>query len=1096
MLRPSETPVRQLVCANCSADLVEGANFCSHCGTSRSTGPVAFQARDPVVADRRQVTILFCDVADSTRLAEALDPEVLREIMGGYHTSAAKVVEHYGGRVAQYLGDGLLVYFGYPQAHEDDAVRATRSALEINRVISASNGSLTARGLPELGIRIGIHTGVVVVGEVGDGKRREQLALGVAPNIAARLQDVAPVGGVVIGETTCRLVDGFFTVRSLGRPGLKGISQAIEAFEVVGETGIASRFELASRAGLTPRVARDDELTVLERSLEEADSGQRRAVLIAGDPGVGKSRLVHSFRERLSGRGVARLWGICHCSPFRQASAFSPFLKLVEEMLQLDGATPGQETTVPRETRRAVLDRGLAARGLGDAGDLLASVLSLPVAKDSPIHDLAPHVRRARTVQLFVDLFQPPTSQLPVLAVEDLHWIDPSSMEILRVLITDADRPPFIILTARPSFESPWLDAPDFATLRLGGLGPAQTRMMMASLAGGRSLPREVEQLVVERTDGVPLFVEELVKVILASGLLREEGDCLVLDGDLSGVAIPESLMDSLTARIDRLDSSRELVKTAAAIGRRFSFSLVREVTGLGEGELVSQLGELVQAQLLYQEGEPPSSKYIFKHALIRDAVYASLLLKSRRSLHARIAEVLLDHAPTAAAHQPEEIARHFTEGQRWSEAAEFWLAAGQLAFERSAAVEAADHLNRGLAALAELPEDGERARKELMLRVALSPALVATTGYGTPEIEDNTARALEMCELLGEVGLAFDTAYSTWVACLVHGDVPVTRVQAEGLVERNAKDPDPTRELVSRLAMGVTCYYEGRHRESRDHLLACKALRAGPGCDFTSYATGEDAGVAEHSHLSVPTWFLGYPDRARDLTELSVARSRETGRPYNQAFGLFYSSFIGFLRRDAELVERQARECMELSRSYGMFWEFLAEILLGWAEDQLDPGCVGSLEHIRNGLGIFLSVGGGATATLYRSIEAGVCFGRGDLDGAGAVLAEAFAQAEAKKERFWLPELYRQRAAMVMAREGRPGLAAAQTELRAGIEIARGQEARILELRSATALGWLWADAGRAKQATALVAPLCDSFTEGLELPDFVEARQTRDLS
>jgi class 3 adenylate cyclase len=606
----------------------------------------------PPEAERRQLTVLFCDLADSTRLAGQLDPEDLREVVLAYQATCVEVLQRFEGHVAQYLGDGLLVYFGYPQAHEDDAQRAVRAGLGILDAMETLNTRLEQGRGRRLAVRIGIHTGPVVVGTMGSGGRHEQLALGETPNLAARLQSLAAPDTVAISETTHRLVQGYFRYDDLGSPSLKGVETPMRAYRVVEESAAQNRLDVAGTIGLTPLVGREHEVGLLRERWVQSKDGLGQVVLLSGEAGIGKSRLVRVLTERVADEGAP--WLTLRCSPYHTNSAFYPVIEHLQRLLQWHR----HETPA---ARLALLEQTLQTAGLPltEVVPLLATLLSLPVPEQYPPLALSPQRQKQKTHEALIAWLLAETARQAVLAVwEDLHWADPSTLELLELLL---DHTPtarlLLVLTARSEFRPPWTPRSYVTPLTLTRLPRHQSEEMVMRVTGGKPLPAEVLAQVVAKTDGIPLFVEELVKTILEAGLVQEEADRYVLRGPLPPLAIPATLQDALMARLDRLAVVKDVAQLSAVLGREFAYALLRAVAPLDEATLQQALVQLVEAELLYQRGVPPQVTYVFKHALIQDTAYQSLLKSTRQQYHQRIAQVLEQQFPETVAMQPELLA-------------------------------------------------------------------------------------------------------------------------------------------------------------------------------------------------------------------------------------------------------------------------------------------------------------------------------------------------------------------------------------------------------------------------------------------------------
>src|SRR5262245_40795011 len=818
----------------------------------------------PPEAERRQLTVLFCDLVDSTVLASRLDPEEWREVVRAYQDACAKVIARYEGHIAQYLGDGLLIYFGYPQAHENDAQRAVRAGLGMVEALGQLNTRLAPERGVQLAVRLGIHTGRVVVGEMGGGARQEQLALGETPNVAARLQGIATANTLVISATTYHLLGGFFVCQSLGIPVLKGVAQPLEAYQVRYESMARSRLEAAGRTGLTPLVGREQEVALLRERWEQVKDGSGQMVLLSGEAGIGKSRLVQVLTEQVASEPQAWLTP-CQCSPYYQHTALYPLIDLLERVvLRFDRAESPQQ-------KLGKLEGFLVQYGLplADAVPLFASLLSLQLGADYASLTLSPEQQKQRTLHAFLTILLRIAAQQPVLFVmEDLHWVDPTTLEFLSLLVDQGPTARILALfTYRPDFTPPWTGRSHVTQMMLPRLPRRQAAELSGRVAHGKVLPAEVVEQVVAKTDGVPLFVEELTKMVLESGLLQERAEHYELTGPLPPLAIPTTLHDSLMARLDRLAAVKALAQLGATLGREFSYELLQAVAPWDEDTLQRGLHQLVAAEFLYQQGLPPQATYRFKHALIQDAAYQSLLRSTRQQYHQRIAQVLEAHFPETAEPQPELLAQHYTEAGAPERAVGYWQQAGEKTPDRSAQIEAINHLQRGLELLKTAPHLPESPQRELDLQIKLGAAFSALKGYGAPEVEHAYARAHVLCQQVGDTPQLFPVLRGLENFYLVRGQVYLARNLAEQLLTLAQRGHDPARISLAHLALGAALYWLGENEAALSYLAQGVVL-----CEAQSRRSSpvvHDTGVGCLMFLARTLWHLGFPDRA-------LARARE----------------------------------------------------------------------------------------------------------------------------------------------------------------------------------------------------------------------------
>ena len=715
---------------------------------------------------------MFVDLVGSTALSARLDPEEMRKVLRAYQDTVAGEISRYEGHVAKFMGDGVLAYFGWPIAHEDDAERAARAGLAVTRSVAA----LQSPDGQTLAARIGIATGLVVIGDlVGSGEALERDVIGETPNLAARLQALAEPGQVVIAESTYRLLGRLFDVEDLGRRRLAGFGEPLRVLRVLGQSAAEDRFEALHGTGLVPLVGREQELALLLDRWERVGDGEGQVVLLSGEPGIGKSRLVRALRERLARETYTPLSHFC--SPFHQTSPLYPVIDLLER-----GAGFARDDGPLEKLDKLEALIAAATRDVAGAAPLLAALLSIPIADRYPPLELSPEQQKQRTFEALVDQITGLAAHRPVLAVyEDVHWADPTTLELLELVIERVRTLPMLVLiTCRPEFSPRWSGHAHLTLLTLSRLGRRQGTSMVEQLTGGKALPAEVLAQILARTDGVPLFVEELTKVVLESGLLVEESDRYVLIGPLPPLAIPATLHDSLMARLDRFAPVKQVAQIAACIGREFSYDLVSMTAPLSEDTLQDALKGLCASELVFCRGTPPNASYRFKHALVHEVAYRSLLRSRRQQLHARIAAVLEERFPQTAETNPELIGHHYAEAGLRDQAVVYFQRAGARALERSTYLEAISHLARGLELLEASPDTTERVQRELELQLALGSALMATRGYAAPEVEQAYVRARALCSHIGHTPQLFPVLHGLYRIYHVRGDLKAAQEVGE----------------------------------------------------------------------------------------------------------------------------------------------------------------------------------------------------------------------------------------------------------------------------------------------------------------------------
>jgi predicted ATPase len=997
------------------------------------------------------------------------------------------VIARFDGHIAQYLGDGLLVYFGYPSAHEDDAQRAVRAGLGIIEAVGQLNTVLTARHHVSLAVRVGCHTGLVVVGDEVGATGHDDMVLGDTPNIAARLQGVAEPNTLVIGALTYQLLGGLFNCRSLGTPPLKGVAAPLEVYEVISESTARTRLEALGTAGLTPLVGRAAEVQLLNERWAQVVRGGGQIVVISGEPGIGKSRLVRAVTERAAEQDG---WLTpCQASPYHQDTAFYPFIDLMERVV-LRSEHPDSTDDKVRRLEGFLVQSGLP---LEDAMPPLCSLLSLPLDAEYASGELPPDQQKRRTMDaLQTILFRRAAQQPVLLVVEDLHWVDPTTVELLTRLVEQIHTAPILaVFTCRPDFRSPWSGNSNVTALDLTRLEPNEAAELAQRVAQGKSLPDEIVAQVVSKTDGVPLFVEELTKMLLESGMLDERGDRYELASSPLPLAIPNTLHDSLMARLDRLSTIKGLAQLGAAIGREFSYALIAAVSPWGEDVLREGLNQLVAAEFLHQRGAPPTATYRFKHALVQDAAYQSLLKSTRQQHHHRIANALESEFEEIVATQPELLAHHYTEAGLTEQAIPYWHAAGQRALQRYANNEAANHATRGLNLLGTLPDTPQRAKQELALQLVLGPSLSFVRG--PQAVGDIYARARELARQVGGTPELFPALSGLAYAQIVRGRLREARALAEEFLELAQPQQDALVLAAGHCMVAYAAWWQGDFIDVRDHSRQGLALYNPDQHHAGIAAYNQNPGIICGYLTALSNWVLGYPTQAGEAMEHTVAHAKELQHPYSIGLTLLFSAQLFQLRREPRAARARAEEGLAVSAEHGLhaveLWCLLPR---GWASVQ-DGDVPTGLADIRESMQRRRATGIGAVWPWFLALFADAQGAIGEFEDAFRALEEALQWVRRNDERLYAAEVHRLKGELLL-RQPTPDPAQAECCFQQALTIAGSAEAKSWELRAATSMARMWVQGNRFDDARRLLAPVYEWFTEGFDTADLMDAKALLD--
>jgi class 3 adenylate cyclase/predicted ATPase len=1059
------------------------AELAGTASAARPTAPFEPMLRDE--AERRHVTVMFSDLVGSTALSTCMDPEDLRDVISAYQKCVAETAGRFGGFVARYMGDGVLVYFGYPQAHEDDAERAVRAGLELIATVAA----LKTRA--SLQTRVGIATGLVVVGHLlQSGEARERGMVGETPNLAARLQGLAEPNTIVIAENTRKLVGDLFDVRDIGRRDIKGIAEPVQAWAVLGVSSVASRFEAMHGRSLTAFVGRKEEADLLLRRWSKATTGKGQVVLLSGEAGIGKSRLIAAAMERLAGESHTRLRYFCYSQ--HTDSAFYP---IISQIRYAAGLT--REDTLPAKLDK--LDALLAQTSTPpDHIAFIAEMLSLPNDGRYPSIELTPQQRRQKTLDALTFQLEALARSKPVLMIfEDVHWIDPTSLEALgRAVDRVGALPVLLVVTFRPEFEPSWSGSPSMTAIGLGRLGQGETEEMIDQLAGNKLLSASVRRDIIERTDGIPLFVEEMTKAVLEAGS-QGASEQMAAAVPSPALAVPATLHASLMARLDRLGPAKELAQIGASIGRRFSHAFLAAVARKLDVDLADALDRLVGAGLLFRQGATPSTTYYsFKHALVRDAAYGTLLREPRRALHAQIAETFETHFAEVVENQPELLAHHCTEAGQIEKAAGLWGKAGQRSAQRSALVEAATQLRRALDQIASLPATPALRQEEIKLQVALISPLLPVKGYAAPETQAAVERArllIERAEALGEPPedplLLFSVLYGFWVANYVAFNGDVMRELAAQFLALAGKQTATAPLMIGHRLMGLSLLMTGDIAESRTQFDKAIALYDPAEHRALSARFGQDVRMASLSLRSWGSSVLGFHDAALADIERALEDAREIGQAATSMYALLVASIMQLICGNCEKADALVDELIAVTDKTGSsFWgawgimqRGCVLVLCGKASD--------AVTTISSGLTAWRSTGSTAMIPWYLAYLAKAHAELGQFAEARRAIGEALTDVENTKERWCEAEVNRI-AAEIELQAPQRDLLKVEAYLARALAVARQQQAKTWELRAALSTARLQRDRGRPQEAREVLDSVYGWFPQVFSSSDLKQSK------
>jgi class 3 adenylate cyclase/predicted ATPase len=1047
--------------------------------TIASTPPASKPERESSDdAERCHLTVMFCNLVGSNALATRSDAEDMLRAVVSYRAAIGAVIGRYQGMIAQYMGDGVLAYFGYPVAHEDSAVLAVRASLEILDVVT----SLGADVSTALQVRVGIATGTVVMNELLINEiTAGNVIVGETPNLAERLQTLAEPGTALICASTRRLTGGYFDYRDLDSLSAKGFAQPISASQVLGMSGVESRFEAMHTSKLSPLFGREEEMDLLFRRWRQAQE-QGRVVVLTGEPGIGKSRIAVALDERLKSESHITLHYFC--SAHHTHSALSPFIN------QLQRAAGFRHTDSPEERLRK-LD-ALLAQSTHDPEHVavLANLLSLPANDCYRLQDLTPQKRKEKTFAALLAQLDGSAARQPVLIIfEDVQWLDPTSLELLTAAVEHVPRlRALLLVTTRPEFTQPWPSYPHLTTIALTRLGRADGAALILRLTRGKTLPKEVMDHILAHTDGVPLFIEELTKMVLEGGLLREEDGAFVLVRPVPSLAIPTTLHASLSARLDRLSPVREVAQIGAVVGREFQYDLLRAVARLPSQRLDEALDQLVRSELIFCRGEIPYAIYTFKHALVRDAAYAGLLQSRRVHLHAATANALEQGFPDVLQTQPEIVAYHYTQANSYEKALHYWYEAAKRSSARSAHKEAVGHLKQGLTQIPNIIDPTQRNKMELLLQTSLGNSLRTIQGWSTDSVKQAYTRALQLSKESGFDEHTFPAVFGLWFWNFVRASLGEAQALAERLINTAENVENSAYKVLAHEALGFTSFAKGRfaaaHAELEHSINSCEDSETAVYLDLSA----QDPRVHARLYDGIVLWFLGHPDQALRICADARVYADASQYPFSEAMARSISLRVHQLRGDAAVVARQADAIIALCEE-NEFVHYLAMalILRGWAsveQGEFEKG----IAEIQEGFEKERATG----ALLYEPYILG-------LLADAYIKNERYAQAfhfldqarlrldDENSERFYAAEIYRLLGETHMRSQD---LDQAEHYIGKGLKVAREQKAKSLELRLCVSMYDLYELRQNGEKYRSQLSELYRSFTEGFDTADLVKAK------
>lgn len=1089
---------QHLLCSSCGLESPPGFKFCGNCGTpilQKQESAIAQPAEEPQLeqrkeAERRHITVMFCDLVGSTALSNELDPEDLRTIITEYQLVCEKVVARYEGHIAQYLGDGILVYFGYPAAHENDAHRALSSGLGIIEAVQRFSKRLEGSNRTGISVRIGIHTGHVVIGDMGGMGQVQQLALGVTPNIAARLEGLAEPDTMIISADTYALIQRFFLCEDKGEHHIKGIPNPLKIYQVIHENVARSRFEASQD---TPEqntiVGRDNEIMQLKELWEDARQGNSHIVLLSGQPGIGKSRILQALMAHVAADSDAWL-NIHQCSPYHKGTAFYPVAEAIKYVaLQLKDDESSIEKI--RRLEGFLLQYGFS---LEEMVPLFANILAVPL--EGSTYQPTPfsvEQQRQKMIAAFIHIYLDRSCEQNLLLVfEDIQWMDPSSLDMIRQLI---NQPPAMniltVLSFRPEFNPPWHMQPHITPMSLSNLPGEAIKDIIVKIAGDKRLPKEVIEQIIQKTDGIPLFVEELTKMVMGSGMLQEHKDHFELSGPVSSLSIPSTLHDSLVARLDNMSHTKEIAQIGATIGREFSYELINAASYMQEKAMRACLNQLVEAELLLQRGVPPIATFKFRHALIRDVAYQSLLKSQQQRFHQRIAESLTEKIPVLAENHPEVVAYHFEKAGIFHNAVAYWSRAADKIRQHLAYDETLNYIQRGLNLLKQIGNDEDRSNLELQLLTIQAPVLLMTEGFSSPAAYQASCRMKELAEQQKDDMSLFQALRGVVTHELFAGKVKgALHYAREALRIAQSLQVKETLVEAHRL-VGQTSLYTGKFTLSLESFNKSILLYQTTEEDILSRLIGVDPEIFSLIQSSHVLWYLGYPDQALGRAKLALEKANELQRPYSQVLCTFLSSLVSSCCGHMQDALNHAQSCIALSEEYGISMfnneakTFLGVAMIEKGEEEEGFRIMQAVIKLRIERNLLTGI------HLHMAVLIAACLKTGNREAGLEAVDRAITLTSESDDQLFLPEIYRFKGELLLAKNGKVSIKEAEEYFNKSLQIARNQKAKSFELRSAISMANAWKSQGKTAEGLKLVSSVYNWFKEGLETRDLMEAKR-----